>query len=126
MAMDKQTLLAYLESRRRPTAQVEGAALLHSTLCAAAPLFYLHLLADRATDVSQKREILWNWLSAPAARSIERQAVIPLLMALPTEQALQVVELMSDLRLNGHRAHTLVLSFLLGHPQFAVLAATRK
>ncbi len=126
MTINKQLLLAYLEGRRRPVAQLDGAARLHSTLCEAAPLFYLRLLTDRATDVSHKREILWNWLTQAEARPIERSQVLALLNTMPIEQALRVLELISDLRLNGHRAHTLVLAFLLGHPRFAPLAATRK
>jgi hypothetical protein len=104
MSLNKNVLLAYLEGRRYPVAQLDGAALLHSALCEAAPLFYLHLLTDRATDVSHKREILWNWLTNPAARTIEQQYVLHWLKVLPGEQALKVIELVSDLRINRHRA----------------------
>lgn len=126
MHMNKDLFLTYLKSRRQPVAQLEGMAFLHSDFCEVAPLFYLHFLTDRATNVSHKREILWNWLTHPSARAIDRQHVVSLLSSLPGEQSLQIVELVSDLRLNGHRARALVLSFLLGHPQFVLFAATRK
>jgi hypothetical protein len=126
MSINKHVLLAYLEGRRYPVSQLDGAALLHSTLCEAAPLFYLHLLTDRATDVSHKREILWNWLTHPSARTIDHQHVLNWLNVLPGEQALKIIELVSDLRINRSRARTLVLSFLIGHGRFALFAATRK
>jgi hypothetical protein len=124
--MDKYLLVEYLNCRRLPIAQCEGAAHLHSAICEVAPDFYLSLLADPVTEASHKREILLNFLSHPAARECSRQRILTQLYALPVSEALQVIEVIRDQRINRSRARELVLAFLLGHEQFPMLAATKK
>ncbi|MBE3561980.1 MAG: VWA domain-containing protein [Ktedonobacteraceae bacterium] len=124
--MEKNLLLHYLDCRRLPLAQCEEAASLHDALCESAPQFYLHLLADSATDVSHKREILVNVLRNDAAQQVERERILAVLRLMPTREALQVLGVIRDLRINRSRARELVLAYLFGHEQLPEIAAVRR
>src|SRR5579862_3352739 len=124
--MDKNTLLEYLLCRRAPINEHEGAIHLHTVLCEGMPDFYVHLLADPVTHVSHKREILVNLLWNPAAHDIARQRILDILYALPVAEALDIVAVIREQRINRSRARDLMLAFLIGHEQFPLMAATRK
>ncbi|HEY4389495.1 MAG TPA: hypothetical protein VGN34_34070 [Ktedonobacteraceae bacterium] len=124
--MNKTLLLAYLDVRRLPVAGNEEILRLHQAFCELAPEFYLNLLADPSSEVSHKREILTNVLQQASAHTIERKQIIAVLSRLPLTDALIVLDGIRTRKINGRRAHDLVLTFLLGHEQFATLAATRK
>jgi len=124
--MQKSILLEYLDCRRLPLAHHEGAVALHRALCESAPEFYMYLLADPATDPSHRREIFVNLLGHSAAQGIERQRILAVLQSMPADEALQVLGVVRDLRVNRSRARELVLAFLLGHEQFASLAAIKR
>src|SRR5438309_226161 len=115
--MKKQLLVEYLDCRRLPLTKHEGAMSLHDALCEAAPQFYVHLLADPATHISHKREILVHVLAPSAASAIERQRILDMLRILPLLEALQILAVIRDLRINRSRARELVLIFLIGHEQ---------
>jgi hypothetical protein len=125
-AMNKTLLLAYLDVRRSQLAGNEEAFRLHQALCELAPEFYLDLLADPSSEISHKREILVNVLQQASAHTIERKQIIEVLARLPIADALAVLDGVRMRKINGRRAHDLVLTFLLGHEQFTTLAATRK
>ncbi len=124
--MNKNLLVEYLNCRRLPFEQHEGATLLHSAICEGAPDFYLRLLLEPFTDVSHKRAILLNFLSHPALRKFGRHALLTQLNALPALEALSIVEVIREQRINRNRARDLALAFLLGHEQFPTLAATKR
>jgi hypothetical protein len=124
--MQKSLLLEYLDCRRLPVAECAGAVGLHGALCKSAPEFYMYLLADPATEVSQKREIFVNLLGHEAAQGIERARILAVLRLLPVDEALKVIGVVRDLRINRSRAREMVLAFLLGHEQFPVLAAIKR
>jgi hypothetical protein len=124
--MQKSLLLEYLDCRRLPLAEHAGAVDLHGALCESAPEFYMYLLADPATEVSHKREIFVNLLGHGAAQGIERAHILAVLRLLPVDEALKVIGVVRDLRINRSRARELVLAFLLGHEQFPVLAAIKR
>lgn len=123
--MDKNLLIEYLNCRRLPLSQHEGATQLHSALCEIAPDFYLRLLADPVSDVSHKREVLTNLLN-PATHEVARQSILELLYEMPLNEALRVISVIRDERVNRSRARELLLSFLIGHEQFPALAATKR
>ena len=122
--MNKNLLIEYLNCRRLPMSQ--EAIHLHSALCEEAPDFYLHLLADPAAEVSHKREVLTNLLWNPAAHEVARQHILATLYALPLNEALRVISVIRDERINRSRARELLLGFLIGHEQFPALAATKR
>lgn len=124
--MDKISLLEYLQCRHLPMEQHEGAIHLHSVLCEGMPDFYAQLLADPVAHISHKREILVNLLCNPAARDIARQRIVDILYALPVSEALEIVAVIRERRINRSRARDLMLAFLIGHEQFPLMAATRK
>jgi hypothetical protein len=124
--MKKHLLVEYLDCRRLPLVQHEGAVELHNALCASAPQFYLRLLADPATDISHKREMFVHVLTDPFAHDIERQRIEDVLHAMPLAEALQLLTIIRDLRINRSRARELVLTFLIGHEQFPELAAIKR
>jgi len=124
--MKKHVLIEYLDCRRLPLAKHEGAVSLHDALYEAAPQFYLHLLADPATHVSHKREMLVHMLAPSAASTIERQRILDMLRIIPVLEALHILTVVRDLRINRSRARELVLSFLIGHEQFPGLAAIKR
>lgn len=125
-AMKKHLLVEYLDCRRLPFAQREGAVELHSALCEAAPQLYLHLLADPATHISHKREVFMNLLTHASAHDIERQRIERILRTMPILEALQLLTVIRDLRINRSRARELALTFLIGHEQFPDLAAIKR
>jgi hypothetical protein len=106
--------------------QHEGAIYLHSVLCEGMPDFYAQLLADPVAHISHKREIMVNLLGNPAARDVARQRILDMLYALPVSEALEVVAVIRERRINRSRARDLMLAFLIGHEQFPQMAATRK
>ncbi len=124
--MKKRVLIEYLDCRRLPLTKHEGAVSLHDALYEAAPQFYLHLLADPATHISHKREMLTHMLAPSAASTIDRQRMLDVLRTLPVLEALQILTVVRDLRINRSRARELVLSFLIGHEQFPGLAAVKR
>ncbi len=124
--MNKNLLVEYLNCRRLPLEKHEGATQLHGAICEVAPDFYLCLLLEPATDLSHKREILLNFLFHPALRTFGRHAIQTQLNALSVSEALSIVEVIRDRRINRNRARDLVLAFLLGHEQFPILAATKR
>lgn len=126
MNMNKNLLVEYLNCRRLPFEQHEGATLLHSAICEVAPDFYLRLLLEPFTDVSHKRAILLNFLSHPALRTSGRHTILAQLNALPVAEALNIIEVIRERRINRNRARDLVLAFLLGHEHFPTLAATKR
>ncbi len=125
-AMKKHLLIEYLDCRRLSLTQHEGAASLHDALCEAAPQFYLHLLADPTTDISHKREVFVRLLTHPAAHDIKREHIEDVLRVMPIAEALQLLTIVRDLRINRSRARELVLTFLIGHEQFPDLAAIKR
>jgi hypothetical protein len=124
--MKKHLLIEYLDCRRLPLAQHEGAVSLHDALYEAAPQFYLHLLADPTTHISHKREMFIRMLTPSAASTIERQQILDILRMIPALEALQILTVVRDLRINRSRARELALSFLIGHEQFPGLAAIKR
>src|SRR5579859_5074815 len=98
--MQKSILLEYLNCRRTPLTHHEGAVALHRALCESAPEFYMSLLADPATDPSHRREIFVNLLGHSAAQGIERQQILAVLHLLSADEALQVLGVVHDLRIN--------------------------
>ncbi len=124
--MNRTLLLTYLDMRRSPVTGNEEALRLHRALCELAPGFYLTLLADPTSEMSHKYEILTNLLQQPSAHTIEHEQILTVLSRLSLADALTVLSSIRTRKINGRRAHTLVLSFLLGHEQFPMLAATRK
>ena len=125
-AMKKHLLVEYLDCRRLPLTQHEGAVELHDALCEAAPQFYLHLLADQATDISHKHKVLVNLLTHVSTHDIERQRIEGILRTIPMVEALQLLTIIRDQRINRSRARELVLTFLIGHEQFPELAAIKR
>lgn len=124
--MEKTLLVEYLNHHRNPLAGWADGATCHRRLCESAPEFYLHLLADARAELSQKRCILLNLITHPAARGTPRQRIVALLHRLPVVEALQVVEVLRTSMTNGHRACEIGRAFLLGHEQFPELAATHR
>ena len=124
--MDKTLLLAYLDLRRSSLAGNQDGVHLHQTLCEQAPAFYLKLLADPTSEMSHKHEILANVLEQSAAHTIEREQLVATLLRLSLADALAILDGIRRRKINNRRAHDLILSFLLGHQQFPMLAATRK
>src|SRR5579875_3322467 len=107
--MNKNLLVEYLNCRRLPLEKHEGATQLHSAICELVPDFYLCLLLEPATDISHKREILLNFLFHPALRKFGRHTILTQLNALPTSEALNIVEVIRERRINRSRARDLAL-----------------
>ncbi len=124
--MNKNLLVEYLNCRRLPIEKHEGATQLHGAICEVAPDFYLRLLLEPATDISHKREILLNFLCQPVLRKFGRHTILAQLNALPVSEALSIIEVIRERRINRNRARDLVLAFLLGHELFPTLAATKR
>jgi hypothetical protein len=126
--MDKKLLLQYLNYRRFPLAdhQEEGSRL-HNALCESAPTLYLDLLTDSVAHISHKREILLNVLLTDEFRQMDgRKRVLDLLNTLPVEQGLQIISVISDLRINRRSTRELMLTYLLGHESLPELAAVKR
>lgn len=68
--MNKYLLLNYLNCRRLLLSQDESVAGLYRSLCDVSPEFYVHLLAEVASDAMRKREVLILLLQSPAVNGV--------------------------------------------------------
>jgi hypothetical protein len=73
--MNKYLLLNYLNCRRLLLSQNEGVSGLYHTLCDVSPEYYVHLLAEVASDATRKREVLIHLLQSPAACGLGHRSV---------------------------------------------------
>lgn len=124
--MKRELVRTYLDCRRRPLLELEGAESLHREICELDVEFYLDLLADAAADVSHRRAVLGNLLTAPAGASVSKRDIVARLRDMPTPEALRVLETLRDLKVNGRRARDVGLAYLVGHPQLREIAATSR
>jgi hypothetical protein len=124
--VNKDLLLQYLECRRKPPTRTPEAVPLHRALCAAAPAFYLRLLADPVAEIGHKREALANLVCQAPPTAAGRRQILTALRALPAAEAVRVLDVLCARRVNRRRARELGLAFLLGHEQLCELAATRR
>jgi hypothetical protein len=118
MTLTRSELTQYLLTRRSGVANPAIHRRLHET----APAFHVSQLSDPSTRRVHKREILFQALLGGTSE----QLLLSALWALELSEALDVVSVLRDRRRNGRRARRLGLRFLLGHPRFAELAATRR
>jgi hypothetical protein len=122
--MNKYLLLNYLNCRRLLLSQDEGVSGLYRTLCDVSPEFYVHLLAEVASDATRKREMLILLLQSPAVFGIGRRSLATRssLCRVSAQRGREAGEMRS------HRvyAHQRLLSSLDGYGASPQMAAIRK
>jgi hypothetical protein len=121
--MNKYLLLNYLNCRRLLLSQDESVSGLYHTLCDVSPEFYVHLLAEVASDATRKRETLILLLQSPVVNGvggIGRRSLRSSLCRAHSRRSL------GEMRNSHSDAHQRLLSSLDGYGISPQMAAIRK
>lgn len=123
--MNKYLLLNYLNCRRLLLSQSEGVSGLYNTLCDVSPEYYVHLLAEVASDATRKREVLILLLQSPAACGLGHRSVHSSLSRWPARKGWEVAALWSRHN-QSNNAHQRLHPSLDGYGLSPQMAAIKK